>query len=604
MTNFQLNEYIKKYLQNDKTHSAIMLSAPWGTGKSYYIQNELIPFLRKEENGGYSCIVVSLYGLNSIFEISKALYLESRFRFIPKDSEKVETGKFAVKTVLKGVTSFFGIDLSKSQDEMQKLYDSIDLSGKLLIFEDLERSGISTFEVLGYVNSLVEQDGVRVLLVANEKELKQYEPIEEDNNEKQEATELLDRLSNHIVRRYTEGTKQYLSTKEKTVSDTIVFEGDKLSAIKQILSQFNNMYLSRFSCEEEVKEILQLLEKYDISNLRTLIFACQKSDDILTHINPDIEKDFDFLKTVIYSAIIFSNRIKSGKKVAWIGGKNFSIELSSEEYPLFRFIYDYITKQVIDESKIEEAKETLKKIRLFDKNKSKGDADLLVLYNWQICSEKEVLCAINSITKRLQNENDISLYEYGRLAEYLIAVKTIIGCDIETAKERLINNLNNKGSEMSSDFLYTIVLDSNTDPQIIKEFEDLRVKMKNSLENYDSVFSQFDYHPSSISSLCEYVSNHIGDIYSNASFVSKFNIERIVEMIKNCSSKEIQRFRSVFPQIYKPGVVSDFLPEEKESISHLLDKIGELKSYEIFDKIQNKQLEWFETDLNNALRVL
>lgn len=49
MTNSELNEYILHYLKEDRTKSAIMLTAGWGTGKSYYIQNELIPFLEKEK---------------------------------------------------------------------------------------------------------------------------------------------------------------------------------------------------------------------------------------------------------------------------------------------------------------------------------------------------------------------------------------------------------------------------------------------------------------------------------------------------------------------------------------------------------------------------
>ena len=85
---------------------------------------------------------------------------------------------------------------------MQKLYKSIDLSGKLIIIEDLERSGIDILEILGYVNNLVEQDGVKVLLVAKEDELIQYEPISEETQEKQEAAEILDRLNDHKGRKY------------------------------------------------------------------------------------------------------------------------------------------------------------------------------------------------------------------------------------------------------------------------------------------------------------------------------------------------------------------------------------------------------------------
>ena len=47
MTYQDLNQYILHYLTEDKTQSAVMLTAPWGTGKSFYIQNELKPFLEK-----------------------------------------------------------------------------------------------------------------------------------------------------------------------------------------------------------------------------------------------------------------------------------------------------------------------------------------------------------------------------------------------------------------------------------------------------------------------------------------------------------------------------------------------------------------------------
>ena len=42
MKNVELNEYIRHYLEEDKTKSAIMLSAPWGTEKSYYIHANIL----------------------------------------------------------------------------------------------------------------------------------------------------------------------------------------------------------------------------------------------------------------------------------------------------------------------------------------------------------------------------------------------------------------------------------------------------------------------------------------------------------------------------------------------------------------------------------
>ncbi len=68
----QLNNTIKNYLDNDKTNSAIMLTGEWGSGKSYYIRNELLPYIEKD--GDKKCIVVSLYGISDIAEINKNIY--------------------------------------------------------------------------------------------------------------------------------------------------------------------------------------------------------------------------------------------------------------------------------------------------------------------------------------------------------------------------------------------------------------------------------------------------------------------------------------------------------------------------------------------------
>lgn len=71
------------------------------------------------------------------------------------------------KTLLKNI-AHIDIDFDLSEPNYKKLYDLVNLKDKLIIFEDIERSSVDIIEFLGYVNSLVEQDGVKVLLVANE----------------------------------------------------------------------------------------------------------------------------------------------------------------------------------------------------------------------------------------------------------------------------------------------------------------------------------------------------------------------------------------------------------------------------------------------------
>lgn len=71
----KLNEHIKNYLENDKTQRAIMLTAPWGYGKSYYLKNRLCKFLKENE---LKCVIVSLYGIKSLKEINKQIFIEMK----------------------------------------------------------------------------------------------------------------------------------------------------------------------------------------------------------------------------------------------------------------------------------------------------------------------------------------------------------------------------------------------------------------------------------------------------------------------------------------------------------------------------------------------
>ena len=95
----EFNNFIKNYLENDKTNSAIMLTGEWGSGKSHYIKNELVPYI--ENSDDKKCIIVSLYGINQVDDINKSIYLELRAKMLSKKSEKISAGKLIAKTIVR-----------------------------------------------------------------------------------------------------------------------------------------------------------------------------------------------------------------------------------------------------------------------------------------------------------------------------------------------------------------------------------------------------------------------------------------------------------------------------------------------------------------------
>ncbi len=613
MTNAELNEFILHYLTGDKTNSAIMLTGDWGTGKSYYIQHSLKPFLEKDENGKHQCVIVSLYGLKDVAEISKSIYLGTRLKFLNAASEKATTAKFAGKTIVKGVAGFFGVDLSKDEGALQQLYESVDLTGKLIILEDLERSGIDILEVLGYVNNLVEQDGVKVLLVANEEEiirfesdnriigLQKKEEIEEEQNLRA-AFDLPIENEGKILQ--CQSSEDYLRIKEKTISDTIRFEEDWQTAIVEIIQLFDNEILNKFSDSEGVKKIQNLMSYCKSYNLRSFIFACQKTVNIFEILDQKYLEDDIFVQAVFYGILSFVLKSKSGKVGKWKDEKYFSVDLGCEKAPLFRFCYDYITRQIRRFDQVEEAYNAYAELVLYDQNRSNADKDISTLCTYYIQTKNDVIDALKNIEKRLEEPEDISFYQYGTIAVYAIVVKDILGCDIEKIKEHLVSNLKGKGSKIELDQIFRTIMGKDCTEKQRNEYESLRKEMSEALKTGDSIIPNFNYLPEQSKYFNNYVVTNYGKFHVRESFAEQLDMKRLSEMFKNSTAEQKQLIRGAFVEIYRIGNIKSFLANDKTNIENLLEYIKMDRTKDVGDAIQQLQYGWFINNLEEIVEKL
>ena len=74
------------------------------------------------------------------------------------------------KTLLNAVSNKIGFDIDNpSEETLKQLYESINLSGTLVILEDIERTQIEITKLLGYINNLCE--ALVSTLAENEKEI-------------------------------------------------------------------------------------------------------------------------------------------------------------------------------------------------------------------------------------------------------------------------------------------------------------------------------------------------------------------------------------------------------------------------------------------------
>lgn len=599
MTNGDLNQFILHYLTKDKTHSAIMLTGSWGTGKSYYIQNVLVPFLK--EGHGKECVTVSLYGLKSISEVSKNIYLELRAKALSAKGEAATAGKLIAKTIAKGVVGRLGIDLSVDSSTMQELYESVDSSNKLVILEDVERSQIGILELLGYVNSLVEQDGVKVLLVANEDEILKNHSCEETELSAFEQGWLDDEQKPRSAKRMSEDAQKYLSVKEKTVSDTVQFTGEYTSAILQIIDSFDNSMLKKFANDASARTILTLMDTYKHHNLRSLIFACQKSVDIMESL--DAPYGEDFVESIFFGIICFTFRFKAGENLKWDENEHYSIELGSESFPLFKFCFDYITRQYIDVTTIAATAAAFDKKKLYDRRKTIGDSDLQTLCTYHAHYESEVLQAVESIDRRLDNQNDISFYDYGAIAVYSIIIKHFLGIDIQSIKSKLVKNLRGKGNELQIEDLFRVAI-SKENPVIVEEYKNLHKEMAEALRCELDVMPGFGYLPEEVNQLYDYAIENKDRCLLRGWYAKNFDMGQMAEMFLKASPQQKDTIRAAFLAVYRPDNIKQFLSADAPTIEELRGMIAADAETQTDDKVQALQYRFFLENLDEILNKL
>jgi len=600
MTADELNGYIMHYLEEDKTHTAIMLTGEWGSGKTYYVEKILAPFLQREKKNPIPflknskenrCVVISLYGLEDLSDISKSIYMELRMKALDKDSEALSAGKLIAKTVAKGIAGKFGIDVNMSEDDLRKMYSSIDLSDKLLVFEDVERSNIELTNLLGYVNNLVERDGVKVLLIANENEILNKAPEKFDFQfTKLFPTNLKNDNVENNKNDIPEVVQKYLKIKEKTISDTICFESDYREAVKNIVDTFDNERLKEIigKDEEGIEELASMVRGQCHKNFRTFIFATQKTVDIYEKLDGSFDKEF--LKCIYFGIISFAARIKAGEFPAWQGTECLSTILGSNGNPLFRFCYDYIRWKKLDATKIRDAEDAYHKMKLYDKHADRSDTDLQKLYSYHERTEEEVRIVLGVIEKRLKDPEDIGFYSYGKLAAYLVMIKYVIGFDYTRCKQYMVENLKGKGEDIDSNILFLPMYDFEGEEKA--EFDNFVKELFDSM-NVKCIQDSFSYEPDAIAGLYGYAIREKNKISGNHSFLSRFNIDQIVEMLFHASSKQISDFRDTLFAVYGHAGKAEFVEADITAMRKLLTLVQgrDSKNYDM-DKIQAKQLHW------------
>ena len=287
-----------------------MIDGEWGCGKTYFIKERLYKELAKHENEHRQSdhdyqqrkiIYVSLYGVKSIEEVTKQLFMEVLVAKAGKGRGMIKKGTEAISSMLPVMFDILknkGIELDANNitEATEKL---VPIKNSILIFDDLERCDCPTNEILGYINSFVEHENMKVIIVANQKEIgkgvcsenqelkymvaahdniifekdqkseviSQYSDSERKNENKSPVD--IETVKNRVQKLFAED-KLYDKVKEKLIGVTIYYQPDLQTIFKELISSAK----LDDSLKKYLYDDITSFEKYMIneahSNIRTL----------------------------------------------------------------------------------------------------------------------------------------------------------------------------------------------------------------------------------------------------------------------------------------------------------------------------------------------
>lgn len=243
----RLDEIVDYYLRSD-TDYAIMITGEWGVGKTYYFKNVLKKQISEtptfaDNQKKYRPLLVSLFGLKSVEEIQTEIFL-SLYPLLK--NKTVKLGASIGKSLIKGIMHLKNLGAySDYVTEMEVDKGDWIRFGELAIcFDDLERlsENLNIEEFIGYINTLVENENIKVLIIANEDKIDK---------------------------------KKYFALKEKVVGNSIEF-------IPDLSISFDSIINTKFIGSPSYKEFLITNKEFILDVFTTKSFQSKNTCFCLT----------------------------------------------------------------------------------------------------------------------------------------------------------------------------------------------------------------------------------------------------------------------------------------------------------------------------------
>lgn len=590
------------YIKRENTSYAILLNGEWGSGKTYFWENVLKKEIKKINE---KIIYVSLYGVNSIEEINKKIFLGKWEKLEKVTENKIVGGITEIAKAILGSAKNMELPFIKGIEAPNIDYRQfLNFTETVLCFDDLERASIEINEVLGYINNFVEHDGIKVILIANENEIEAKlndknaelkmlttcfytdkkgefnQKISTDSDPKKEQTSIND-LIEHNLKDLFQKKNEYKRIKEKLIGKTLTLQLDEKVLIEDIVNQTSNekQLLGKF-LENNLATIENTYKESDSKNIRVLKQALEDFDLIYQYFNECGYKTDGILKSILKFVLAASfeiktnvpnnevlERINSHKVFIDITGlsgiseeeKNFLKEFKKKYYDeqailyqraFFKFAVVLIRKGIFNKELFKREMDNfeleLKEIEIKDPH-----IEFINGEYWHVTDDEFDELKRNTYNKLKNGEIHFAWYFRAYQTYEFFRRKGIISIDELNLKDELMDGLKKAGERGPyTEYTYTMFLlvelrnEENLDEENLNEFKELIKQINDGLKvkkEIEYVQSLFELMRTDFNSFSRKMNEN--ELYINIPFFAHCDPEEFCATIIKLSTDNIQTIR-------------------------------------------------------------
>ncbi|WP_336968888.1 P-loop NTPase fold protein [Brevundimonas aurantiaca] len=301
--------YLDYFLSAPETTSAVLLEGPWGSGKTYFLRRYLDKRAADERAVDElnaktpSYLYVSLNGVRATGEITAQFFAQANPLLAGKAAGFLG---MAIGRVANGLSGGAAINPEKDAAFLQSFL--LNLNGKVLVFDDLERCQMPLQEVLGFINNYVEHDRRKVILLAAENEITGDAAVE------------------------------YRRRKEKLVGKTLRVGSEPDAVYDLFVTQMRNPQAQKTALAERA-EALRTFEASEIQNFRSLRAVLDDFDRLIGLVDPALCKSDAAMSRLLVMMIALGMEHRAGtlntdEVASFISGIRSQLYSSLSQLPL------------------------------------------------------------------------------------------------------------------------------------------------------------------------------------------------------------------------------------------------------------------------------